>query len=182
MISTIGGRAPSAWRAIQPSLLDLAGRLRGEAQLSRRGGERLGRVMIVAGHGTWCEAWPRGPRTGVSTPAASLLASRPRTMWNGRSSGHGRGRNRRRRARRRDCGRRRATAPPAPAAGRGAARAEALQPRRPVRPAHRRPQRGSRRRRACADGAASPPRARRSSPGGRRAGGQGSSSAAAASR
>ncbi len=52
MISTTGGRARSAWRAIQPSAsLDArGGHRRAKPGLARDRGERGGRVMLVAGH------------------------------------------------------------------------------------------------------------------------------------
>ncbi len=90
MISTIGGRSRSAWRAIQPSAaVDVRRRAR------RRSPPRARRRRAPRGRGGrgrgpgWRGRSARGRAKGWSTPGASLLASRPKIEVEGPAGGHG---------------------------------------------------------------------------------------------
>ena len=90
MISTTGGWARSAWRAIQRSAVARhrppASALKPACARPRRRGLRArdARGREPGRHGRVASERPRRAR---STPVASLLASRPKTRWNGRPAG-----------------------------------------------------------------------------------------------
>jgi hypothetical protein len=65
---------------------DVAGGQGGQPFLPGSRGKGRGRVVGMAGTGTVWSVTER-LRNGFSTPAASLLSSRPRMMWKGRPAG-----------------------------------------------------------------------------------------------
>ena len=126
MTSTIGGRARSAWRAIQRSASSTPAAGIAPSPASR----------ATAASPRAHDAHGPGPgRRGRSTARPRKRCEHARRVLVGEQAedeveragrrGHGRGNDRRPRARRPDCGRRRARARPRPAAGRAAARARA---------------------------------------------------------